>query len=230
MPELATHEVEVASRFDKFRPQLNALLLDDSQFDRRRVRRLSRETGLPIFLDEAPTIASFAQALEEGAFDVILLDYNLPEGDGIEALRLVKSCERNKDCPTIMIAGDAQTSVAVQALRQGCTDYIGKSELTANTLKASILSVIEEAASEAEKGTLFDQKIDGIATSIMMNYTKCLQPDIARILRDLRELKRLHAQPDVNVPGSLEAIEHKCLKLLSVLRDPGYLDKPNKLN
>lgn len=77
---------------------INALIRDDSKFDRK--RRMTRDSGLPIYLDEVTALDGLRALLDE--FDVILLNYRLNTGDGIEALAMVRTHPRNAMCPTIM--------------------------------------------------------------------------------------------------------------------------------
>lgn len=64
-----------------------------------------------------------AMALDFGAFDLILSDYNLPDGLGIELLDEVR---RRCDTPFIMVTGENVGQIAVDAIRRGATDYIVK--------------------------------------------------------------------------------------------------------
>ena len=65
-----------------------------------------------------------ALALEWSAFDVILLDNNLPDMSGLEILQ--KSADKPHG-PIIMITGDSQIETAVEALKAGAEDFVIKS-------------------------------------------------------------------------------------------------------
>jgi signal transduction histidine kinase/FixJ family two-component response regulator len=61
---------------------------------------------------------------EEEEVDLILLDYRLPGRNGLETLRLLRA----RGGPSVVLAtGDGSTHVAVEALRAGAVDYLGKS-------------------------------------------------------------------------------------------------------
>jgi len=73
------------------------------------------------------TAASGKEALEifsKEAPDMILLDVNLPDIDGLEVLGRVK--KTRPDCEVIVVTGYGTQDVAVQALRRGAIDYIEK--------------------------------------------------------------------------------------------------------
>lgn len=61
------------------------------------------------------------------SFDLILADYNLPQFDGLRALRLLQ--ERNLDIPFIIVSGSIGEELAVSAMKEGATDYLLKDRL-----------------------------------------------------------------------------------------------------
>jgi DNA-binding NtrC family response regulator len=65
-----------------------------------------------------------ALALEWSAFDVVLLDNNLPDMSGLEILQ--KSADK-AHVPIIMITGDSHIETAVEALKAGAEDFVIKS-------------------------------------------------------------------------------------------------------
>ncbi|TMM55455.1 response regulator [Sulfitobacter sabulilitoris] len=126
-------------------PPIRALLLDDSKFDRDRIRRLSRKTDLALDLDEVSCLADMEQAVEKENYDLILIDYRLPEGDGLSALSKIQNTARNKTAGTIMITGDGNVDTAVAALKNGCHDYLTKDGMTVDLLRSAMLNAMERS-------------------------------------------------------------------------------------
>lgn len=113
---------------------ITALILDDSEFDRRRIARLLEKASPGIEVREAETMEEFEAALEEEPMDLVFIDYLLVGTDGLSALdRLLDKPEQRGATP-IMLASQGNLRVAMSAMRRGCADYIEKSELTVNGL------------------------------------------------------------------------------------------------
>jgi len=70
------------------------------------------------------TAGEAMRALEEFKPEVLLVDVNLPDGDGIEVFRLAREADPERD--GIVITGQATLDSAVEALRAGVSDYLLK--------------------------------------------------------------------------------------------------------
>jgi len=58
--------------------------------------------------------------------DIILLDYMMPELDGLGVLRLLKSSAKLRDIPVVMLTGDSTKHIVVESIKAGAKDYIVK--------------------------------------------------------------------------------------------------------
>tara|TARA_R110000787_G_scaffold182915_6_gene294911 strand:+ start:1129 stop:1788 length:660 start_codon:yes stop_codon:yes gene_type:complete len=124
---------------------IRALLLDDSNFDRERIRRLSGKTELAVQLDEVGSIEELDVAVLRASYDLILIDYRLPVGDGMKALSHILDDPMNRDAGKIMITGDAGVETAVQAMRGGCHDFLTKESMNVEVLRAAMLNAMTVA-------------------------------------------------------------------------------------
>ena len=101
--------------------------LEDNALDHKLVRvRLSAD-GLPCRLVRVETEAEFRAELAAGPVDLILADYNLPQFDGLSALRL--AADLRPGLPVIIISGAMGEQSAVDVLKAGATDYVLKDHL-----------------------------------------------------------------------------------------------------
>jgi two-component system cell cycle response regulator DivK len=97
------------------------LLVEDNEMNRDMLsRRLTRE-GYDVI-----TAADGAQGISTAraeAPDLILMDMNLPEIDGWQATRLLKSDASTRGIPVIALTAHAMVSDRYKALEAGCDDY-----------------------------------------------------------------------------------------------------------
>lgn len=103
----------------------------------------------PVF--EICHITELAQAikqLEQDFYHVVLLDLNLPDGQGLENLKRLKASF--PDVPIIVITGTNDNKVAMDALRHGAQEYIVKEHNSAPIMKQIIQSSIYRKRLESD--------------------------------------------------------------------------------
>jgi PleD family two-component response regulator len=123
---------------------LKTLLLDDDAFDRTRIRRFTEKSGLNLDVEEVCSINEMSDVLDQSRFDVIMVDYQLAEGDGLQALKIIQSHEANKGAATIMVTGQEQTEIALSAFRQGCNDFLQKDDLSPSVIHSVFMKALQQ--------------------------------------------------------------------------------------
>ncbi|HEY8165025.1 MAG TPA: response regulator [Gemmatimonadaceae bacterium] len=103
-------------------------MVEDNPLDAELIERELRRSKLDFSASRVETEQALRDALESSDPDVILGDYNLPGFDGVAALKIATSLV--PDTPFIFVSGSIGEERAVQALRQGATDYILKDRLS----------------------------------------------------------------------------------------------------
>ncbi len=106
---------------------LRVLLVEDNPADARLVLRELRQAGFEPDATRADTEPEFLASLDP-ALDVVLCDYNLPQFDALRALALAR--ERLPEVPFLIVSGSIGEETAVEAMKQGATDYLLKDRLT----------------------------------------------------------------------------------------------------
>ena len=106
---------------------LRILYLEDDPKDAELVQMSLEAEGIFCELTRAETQADFLRFLQRGGVELILADYALPCFDGISALRIAqKTCP---EVPFIFVSGCMGEELAIEALKQGATDYVFKTRL-----------------------------------------------------------------------------------------------------
>ncbi|MCX7818547.1 MAG: hybrid sensor histidine kinase/response regulator [Kiritimatiellae bacterium] len=103
--------------------------------------------------DTAGTMAAARELLGRSRYDLVILDYKLPDGSGLDLLREIRAMRL--DLLVIMITAFASLEVAVSATRNGAFDFLSKpfgpEELESVVTKAARALVIERRARRLEE-------------------------------------------------------------------------------
>lgn len=116
---------------------LKVLLVDDDEDDYVLTRDLLSEVKGTNY--ETRWVSKYAEALEaicKGDHDVCLIDYRLGEGTGIELLR--KAITAGCRMPMILLTGQGDREIDIEATRAGAADYLVKGEIEAPILERAI--------------------------------------------------------------------------------------------
>jgi two-component sensor histidine kinase len=137
------------------KPQRTLLVVDDSPADRHIIKRyLHHDTEHRYLFVEAETGDQGLQRCSTSLPDCILIDYNLPDMNGLELLAELVSRSSPHLYPIVMMTGGGDEKVAVQAIQGGAQDYLVKGSLTWETL----LIAVENAIGKVEmRRNLADQ-------------------------------------------------------------------------
>ncbi|MGD1046381.1 MAG: PAS domain S-box protein [Bacteroidota bacterium] len=106
---------------------LRVLYLEDSPQVVEIIRELLIDAGYDFNMDCTEKKKEFASFLRSGTYDIILSDFNLPEFDGFEALRL--ATDICPEVPFICVSGSIGEETAIEIIKQGAVDYILKDRM-----------------------------------------------------------------------------------------------------
>ena len=110
------------------KPQIHVLYIEDDVVDRMACRRsFAQDThDYEFVLYEAETALDGLQLVHTQKLDCVLLDYNLPDLNGLEFLAKLKHDQGEIPVPVIMLTGANNTAVAVEAIKLGAQEYVVK--------------------------------------------------------------------------------------------------------
>jgi PAS domain S-box-containing protein len=119
------------------------LIVEDFAADRELYRRsLLTDPNYTYRLLEAESLAQGRELCQRHQFDAVLLDYALPDGDGLEFLGELAARYLNPP-PVVILTGQGSESIAVRAIKLGAQDYIIKRDLTVELLQLTMQKAIE---------------------------------------------------------------------------------------
>lgn len=111
---------------------LRVLVVDDDVVDRMAVKRQLARTGIAVTTGEAEGVLAAIGRLSDAPFDCVLLDFNLPDGDGLTFLRGLRTA--GLSVPVVMLTGQSDPEVVADLLIAGASDYIPKTQLSPERL------------------------------------------------------------------------------------------------
>jgi two-component system NtrC family response regulator/two-component system response regulator HydG len=119
--------------------KINILIIEDDEAARISLKAILSLEGYSV--REAENAVQALALLKEKQFDVLLVDYRLPDMNGIELIKQALAVSR--DAIPIMITGAVSLENAVEAMRIGAHDYLVK-PVNMEELKKILLNVIIE--------------------------------------------------------------------------------------
>lgn len=104
---------------------LRVLIVDDSSAMRTYVRA-TLEDHLSLQVEEATNGFEALRMLPRERFDLVLIDVNMPNINGLELVSFMRRSELHKDTPLILVSTEASTRDREKAFKLGATAYLAK--------------------------------------------------------------------------------------------------------
>jgi signal transduction histidine kinase len=124
---------------------LTILIVDDSPEDRAvYIRLLSQDRRHEYRFLETDSGEEGLRLGREERPDCLLLDYRLPDLDGLEFLARLTAETGDDPLPVIVLTGQGSESVAVQAMKSGAQDYLLKGAISAEALFRAVANAVEK--------------------------------------------------------------------------------------
>lgn len=102
---------------------MKVLVVDDSNTMRRIIINILTQMEITDVVQAADGVEA-VDAVKKGDIDLVLMDWNMPNMSGIDALRAIRS-EGHK-MPVVMVTTEAEKERIIEALKSGATNYIVK--------------------------------------------------------------------------------------------------------
>ena len=120
------------------------LVVDDFSTMRRIVKNLLHDLGYPN-VTEADDGKTALPMLQAGGFDFLISDWNMPGMSGLDLIKAVRSDEKLKKMPVLMLTAEAKREQIIEAAQAGVNGYVIK-PFTAETLKEKLDKILGATA------------------------------------------------------------------------------------
>src|SRR5690348_11352639 len=167
---------------------MNILLVEDNEADARLFAELLTElAGRPFKLTATGTLADAVAKI--GGHDVVFLDLSLPDAHGLSTLTRMVQAARN--VPIVVLTGNEDDRLAVEAMKAGAQDHPVKGEITPSLIARTARYAVERKAAEentrrlaksdeaAQRARFISSLTSAISHSFDLSETL---PEIAKLL------------------------------------------------
>ena len=120
---------------------MKILVVDDFSTMRRIIKNLLRDLGFTN-CEEADDGNTALPKLQNGNFDFLVTDWNMPGMQGIDLLKAVRADDKLKSMPVLMVTAESKREQIIEAAQAGVNGYIVK-PFTAGTLDEKLKKIFE---------------------------------------------------------------------------------------
>jgi len=149
--------------------ELRILLIEDDRYHAVLVEKALMFSHLNCTVNKAFSASEGLQMLSEKEYDLLLLDYGLPDSNGLIAIREIKA--RGFEKPIIITTGEGNEKIAVEFMKSDVCEYIVKDEQYPRIVPYVISQVLEKDRlrrrnQELESRALETEKISAVVKTI----------------------------------------------------------------
>jgi PAS domain S-box-containing protein len=198
------------------------LIVDDCLEDREIFRRyLHQEDRYRYRILEAETGAEALEIYQQVKLDAVLLDYSLPDYEGLELLHIMQQQQHSYRVPIVVVTGQGSEALATQLFKSGIEDYLVKGHMTAAELQSAIADAIKktELRFQLRQSQERERLVAQIAQQIRqsLDLTTILDTTVEEVLRlfDTDRVLVLRLNPDRSGTIIAEAVAADWRSVLS---------------
>ncbi len=103
---------------------MKVLIVDDSTIMRKIISGVLTKLNVKDMIEAVDGVEAVAKASENDDIGLILMDWNMPNMSGIDAVKKIRA-DGNK-VPIVMCTTEAEKERVIEAIKAGCNDYLIK--------------------------------------------------------------------------------------------------------
>ena len=195
---------------------LSVLVVEDDRVNFMLLEKLLRKSMLEVEeIESAPNLEAALEIISDHAFDIIFLDLNLPDSNGLETVTEIH--KKSADAAIIVVTGAYDDNLGPETIRCGAQEYLRKGRYDVELLTQSVRYALERKHyertiknSEERYRKLFEEAMDAIIISDAKAGTiiDC-NKEAARLLkRDKSEI--IGQDQDVLLPNIQSDFDGNC--------------------
>jgi len=185
--------------------KINILSVEESDEDFETIDTILKDNS-QITLSRVNSVGEAVEVLQQGDYDLVLLDYLLPDGNGLDFLRMMD--EKRSEIPVVVLRGEGDEITASQVIQAGAYDYLPKEMVNSKSLSGVISSSLEkfrlkkqkdeaqkkivEMATTDELTGLYNRRYFMEALEREVSRAKRYETDLAFCMIDLDHFKRIN--------------------------------------
>lgn len=200
--------------------RLRVLLVEDELGDTKLMLHALRQARSPSFsvFHEATLADAIGRLGMSAAFDVVLLDLNLPDSSGVETLSRLQAAD--PAVPVVITTGLDDPLFAEQALEAGAQDYLVKGDVTERAVARSIRYAITRKHAEDERKVIADRLAHSLAAECgrldeELSQARTMQFDLLPTKERLEQCRHINGldvasffEPSSDIGGDLWGCVH----------------------
>lgn len=171
-------------------PTRTLLIVDDCAEDREvYCEYLSCDPHFSYQFLEASRAEVGLDLFQQNHCDAILLDFYMPDMNGLEFLgELQEGTQVKKRPPIIMLTGQGDETIAVEAMKQGIQDYLGKQSLQPEILQLAVRNVIQQSLLHAQLNKTREQQRLTAMTALRIRQSLDLDQILGTAVAEVQQL------------------------------------------
>lgn len=187
---------------------MNILIVDDDYVDREHVKRTLHKGNSLFNFSESESVNEGLALFRSQRFDCVLLDYRMPQRNGLEMLNELRRDPMDQSVAIIMLSNSEDEELALSCIRAGAQDFLLKSEISRRQLMRAIIHSQERFKLEQKLYQSYSQTkqlaerdpLTGLANRLLferslkmsMSQTQRNQLKVAVLLFDIDHFKNIN--------------------------------------